>query len=136
MNIEAFLNIVPPITDINRPYWDGCEAGELRLQRCNDCGTFWFPEAPTCPNCLSGSYAWKPVSGRGKVWSSILMHQKYVPAYADEVPYLVAMIELEEGPCMYSTVVDAPEVLPCDTPVEVVFEDIGGRVIPKFRIAG
>jgi uncharacterized OB-fold protein len=136
MNIEAFHKVIPPVTETNRPFWEGCKLGELRLQTCNDCGMLWFPEGPCCPDCLSSKIAWKAVSGRGKVWSYIIMHQKYMAAFADEVPYLVAMIHLEEGPRMYSTVVNAPVDLACDTPVEVIFESIGDRTIPKFKLVG
>lgn len=134
MDVKAFLEIVPPVTETNRPFWDGCEARELRLQNCNNCGENWFPEGPCCPSCLSFDTSWKRVSGRGTVWSFITMHQKYMQAFADEVPYLVAMIHLEEGPRMYSTLVNAPDDLACGMPVSVVFESIGGRTIPKFEV--
>jgi uncharacterized OB-fold protein len=62
------------------------------------------------------------------------MHQKYIAAYADDVPYLVAMIELEEGPRMYSTLVDPPSDLKCGAPVSIVFATVGDRVIPKFKV--
>jgi uncharacterized protein len=136
MNVDALIKIMPPITDANRPYWDGTLAGELRLQKCDNCSTWRYPEAPACPACLSDSATWTPVSGRARLWSWIVMHQNYLPAYADELPYLVAFVQLEEGPYLYSTIVDPPGELACDLPLEVVFERLSAeRAIPKFRVA-
>jgi uncharacterized OB-fold protein len=80
-------------------------------------------------------YQWVRVSGRGNVWSWIVMHQQYFKAFKDEIPYNVAFIQLEEGPLMMSTVVGVPTgALRCDMPVEVFFEDATEDIsIPKFR---
>jgi|688.fasta_scaffold06409_14 uncharacterized OB-fold protein len=136
MNLEQFARILPPITDFNRPYWEGCAAGELRLQCCRRCDETWFPEAPCCPRCLSTDTIWRAVSGRGTVWSHIRMHQKYIAAYADEVPYTVIMVKLQEGPRMYSALVSGSPAPQVGSPVMVEFTAVGDRVIPKFRVTG
>lgn len=135
MDAETYPALLPDVTDANRPYWDGCRAGELRLQVCDDCGTHRFPDSAVCPNCLSGRAQWRAVSGRGRVWSWITMHQRYFAAFADEVPYNVAFIHLDEGPYLMSSLVEVPEDLRVDEPVEVVFEAVpGDRVIPRFEV--
>lgn len=136
MNVEAYSALLPEVTAENRPYWDGCAAGELRLQSCDGCGARWFPQAPVCPRCLSDSFTWKAASGAGTLWSWITMHQRYLPAFADELPYLVAYVKLAEGPFMISTLVDPPDELRLDLPVHAVFEpNASGRTIVKFAVA-
>ncbi|HVW18847.1 MAG TPA: OB-fold domain-containing protein [Solirubrobacteraceae bacterium] len=127
---------MPEITDVNRPFWDGCREGELRLQRCDGCGLYRFPDAPVCPRCLSRAFSWQAVSGRGTVWSWIRMHQNYLPAFADQLPYVVLFVDLEEGPRLISGFVGDPDELAIDLPVQAVFETVGERVIPKFRAVG
>jgi uncharacterized OB-fold protein len=80
---------------------------------------------------------WVPVSGRGSVFSFVVYHRVYHPAFADKVPYVVAVIELEEGPRIISNVVGiAPSEVTCDMPVRVVFEAVrDGYQIPKFEPA-
>lgn len=134
MDPNAYALLLPEITEENRPYWDGCDNGELRLQVCDDCGTRRFPDSPVCPACLSNGYSWHPVSGRGTLWSFIVMHQRYFEAFADELPYLVAYVHLDEGPFMMSTLVEPPADLRVNDRLEVVFAKATGRGIPKFRV--
>lgn len=134
MDLDAYAKLLPPVTDANRGYWEGAAAGELRLRYNESSGKYRFPEAPVDADTLETEYIWKAVSGRGVLWSWIVMHQNYFPAFSDELPYIVAFIQLEEGPFMYSTLVDPPAELRCDLPVEVTFETLAGRVIPKFRV--
>ncbi|MDF5754326.1 OB-fold domain-containing protein [Spongiactinospora sp. TRM90649] len=137
MNVAAYARLLPDITADNQPFWDGCAAGELRLQTCGECGTHRFPEAPVCPRCLSRACVWQAVSGTGTLWSWITMHQKYFPAFADEVPYRVAYIKLTEGPFMVGALVgsqDGPEPEP-DQPVRAVFgPDATGRHVVRFAV--
>lgn len=126
---------LPTLTNLNRPYFEGAKRGEFRLQRCDGCGHHWYPASSHCPRCLSRDYQWVRVSGRGRVWSWIVMHQRYFKAFEAEMPYNVAFIQLEEGPFLMSTVVGVPKgALRCDMPVEVVFEDATEDVaVPKFQ---
>jgi uncharacterized protein len=132
---ESFPRLLPAITDLNQPFWDGCSAGELRTQQCSSCGTRRFPESFICPNCLSDAYTWEAVSGRGTLWSWIVMHQRYFDAFADELPYNVAFVRLDEGLHLITALVDPPAELRVDVAVEVVFVEVpGGRIIPKFQV--
>jgi uncharacterized OB-fold protein len=133
-NVESAPRPLPRVREIDREYWEGCRRGELRLQQCDSCQEWRFPPEPRCPNCLSSDHRWKVTSGRGKVWSWIVMHQKYFAGLADQLPYNVAMIQLEEGPLMMSNVDYPNDQMECEMPVVVFFEDIGGEfTIPRFR---
>ncbi len=127
-----------PVPSIeSKPYWDGLREHRLLMQRCNACLQYWFPPSTQCPNCLSTDFTWMPMSGRGKVFSYVVYHRVYHPGFADEVPYTVALVELEEGPRMISNVIGIPpDKVACDMPVQVVFEDIGEvATLPKFMPA-
>jgi len=128
---------IPRPAPESRPYWNAAAQHRLELPWCCDCHEFWFPPSLTCPHCLSTNFVWKPVSGHGKVFSFVTFHRVYHPAFENEVPYVVALIELEEGPRLISNVVGiAPEDVRCEMPVRVVFEDVeGGVSIPKFTPA-
>jgi uncharacterized OB-fold protein len=105
------------------------------MQCCQSCGVFRFPPAVLCPECLSARVEWKAVGGRGKIFSFVVFHRLYHPGFEGELPYTVALIELEEGPRLVSNVVGCPPAeVACDMPVEVVFEDVTPEVtLPKFR---
>jgi len=130
--------IAPFITDLNRPFWEGCAAGELRLQHCTACGLLRYPVSETCPRCLSPEAEWRPMSGRGEVLSAIAFHRAYNPAWADRVPYNVALVQLAEGPRMFSNVVPLDRLrIPAGTAVRVVFEATpDGVSIPRFEPTG
>ena len=119
------------------PYWEAVKCHELKLQQCLVCGAFRFPPAEVCSECTSDAYEWKPVSGKGRVFSFVTYHRAYHPGFKEELPYVVAVIELEEGPRMLSNVIGCkPEDVRCDMPVEVAYEDITDEMtLPKFRPA-
>ena len=135
MSENSYRKPLPRINRLSRPFWEGTKQHELRLQRCNRCGHYWFPPSNWCPECLSSEHAWVTAGGRGRVWSWINMWQRYFPAFEDELPYNVAYVELDEGPGLMSNIVDCdPSELRCDLPVEVVFEDVTDEItLPKFR---
>lgn len=129
--MTAFIR--PVITDVNRGFWEGAASGVLSVQQCDDCQHLRYPPASRCPECLSAGWKWLPLSGRGEVLSYIRIHQKYNAAWADRVPYNVAIIQLDEGPRMISNVLpmSRPDV-EVGMPVQVVFTDEDGVVIPRF----
>lgn len=119
------------------PYWEAAANHRLELPRCKVCGKYWFPPSRSCPHCLATDFAWTPVSGRGKVFSFVVFHRVYHPAWEGEVPYVVALIELDEGPRLLSNVVGIPvDDVRCEMPVKVVFDDVApGVALPKFTPA-
>lgn len=123
---------LPTITDKNRPFWDGCAAGELRMQECSSCGHIRYPIQSLCPRCLSGDATWRTLSGHGEVFAVAVYHRAFHPAYASDVPYNVALVRLAEGPRMYSNVI-GDDVRVGDR-LTVVFDEIAeGVVLPRFR---
>ena len=130
---------LPPIDERSRPWWEAAKRHELKVQRCQSCGHLAFPPAPMCPRCRGTEFGWLDVSGRGKVWSWTVFHKSYFPGFTDEIPYAVAIVELDEGPRMWTQVVGIDKSdLRMAMPVEAVFEDITDEVtLVKFRpVAG
>ncbi len=113
---------------------DGCRLGELRLQHCSGCGCFQFYPRIMCATCSGRKLEWVVASGRGRVRSFTVVRRAISPAY--EAPYVVALIELEEGPTLMSHVVDcAPEEVRVDAPVRVAFERWSETVsLPVFEL--
>lgn len=127
---------LPTLTDENRPFWQACQAGRLSLQKCCECAHIRYPISRFCPRCLSAESEWTDMSGRGTVFSYIVFHKSYHPGFKEDLPYNVALIQLEEGPRMYSNVVGAPnDQVRIGCPVEVVFDPVTPDVtIPRFRL--
>ncbi len=125
----------PAVTPALEPFLAAAKRGELVVQRCSSCATLRFPAREVCSRCLSRDVAWVPVSGRGKVWSFVVMHQAAHPFFAARVPYAVVQVELDEGVRMISNLLDLPAAdVRVGQPVEVVFEAVDGDVVlPRFR---
>ena len=128
------------IPDYEQGFWQGSRSGELRIQRCSDCGLFRHLPMPMCPQCSSLNYSWTRVSGRGSVYSFVIVRHPVHPAIAEreQVPYNVCMIELEEqeGLRICSNVLHvAPEDIYVGMPVQVAFfpaADDPDVVLPVF----
>jgi uncharacterized OB-fold protein len=130
--------IKPAISDTNKPFWDGCRAHKLMAQQCTHCQELRYPVAAVCPNCLSTGCEWRELSGRGELFSYIIIHRGYHPYWAQRVPYNVAFIELEEGLRMFSNIVGTPnDALKVGQKVKVAFEERGeDLVVPVFEVVG
>jgi uncharacterized OB-fold protein len=128
---------LPKLNDENRPFWEGARQGHLRMQRCGECGHIRFPISHVCPDCLSYQFAWTDLSGRGTVFAYIVYHQLYNKAFAADIPYNVALVQLDEGPRMYSNVVGCSnDAVKIGDRLEVVFDPVTPEItIPKFRLA-
>jgi uncharacterized OB-fold protein len=117
------------------PYWEGARAHKLLLPRCESCEAFWFPPSGRCPHCLSANFTWRETSGRGRIYSFVVYHRVYHPAFERDVPYAVAIVELDEGPRLLANIVGTPpEDVRCDMRVNVVFEERGDWTIPQFAV--
>jgi uncharacterized OB-fold protein len=116
-------------------YWEGCRRHELLIQRCENCGIHQFYPRLLCGSCSGRSLAWVRASGRGTIKSFTIVRRAVSDAYAADVPYVVALVTLEEGPTMMSNVVGCGvEQLHIGMPLEVVFEDWSDSVsIAKFK---
>ena len=125
----------PVPIDVTRPFWDGLAADLIRLQRCRECTSWIFYPRPRCSTCLSDALDWHTVSGRGTVYTYTVARQATHPAFADEVPQLLAIVELDEGVRMTTTLVDvAPDDLCVGLPVAPVFDHgDDGVTLLRFR---
>lgn len=128
--------VIPVPTPETQHFWDGAKAGELRLQKCTDCGHIYFPPRPFCPHCGSRAVEVFTASGRGRLFSYVINH---LPSPGFTPPFAIAVVELEEGPRMMSNIVDCPqtpEALQIDMPLEVTFEALTDEItLPQFKPA-
>ena len=129
---------LPTITDDNREFWGGCKQGKLRMQKCDDCGHIRYPISHVCPKCLSYNFKWTDLSGRGEVFSYVVFHQLYNKAFEKDIPYNVALVQLEEGPRMYSNVIGVDnDAVKVGDKLEVAFDPVTAEVtIPRFKLRG
>lgn len=128
---------LPRPTPETQAFWDGAKAHKLMLPWCEDCGQAHFYPRTLCPHCHSVRIAWRQASGRGKVHTFVINH-KAARGFEDKAPYVIAVIELEEGPRMMSNLVmdetPTPENVHIEMPVAVVFDDVTPEVtLPRFR---
>lgn len=127
---------LPVPTPETAHFWEGCKAGELRLQRCTECAKAYFPPRPFCPGCGSRAVEVFKASGRGTLYSYVINHRPRPDMGKD--PHSIAVVELAEGPRMMTNIVDCPqtpEALVLDMPVKVKFETFGEIALPLFTPA-
>lgn len=123
---------LPKPTELTQPFWDATREGRLIMQRCTACQTFvWTPQM-ACRECLTETLEWADVSGRGKVYTYVVLHQAAIAAF--KAPYTIAVVELEEGPRIFTDLVEVdPADVAIDMPVEVAFEQMGPVGLYHFR---
>ena len=127
---------LPQLDNVNEEYWKAAREGRLLIQQCTECGNRqWYPRA-LCTQC-GGDPEWLEASGRGTIHTYTVVRQQGIPAFKAELPYVITMVELEEGPMIFGSMpgVD-PDTVSIGMPVEVYFvaaaEDTG---IPYWRPA-
>jgi uncharacterized OB-fold protein len=125
---------VPAINPETRPFWDATTEGVLRLARCTGCGhVIWYPRV-ICPDCHGVDVEWITASGRGRVHTFTVVRRAR-GAYAEAAPYVVAYVELAEGPRIVTNIVDTdPATVHIGQPVVATFDDTGaGAALVRFR---
>lgn len=132
---DAHIKPMPMPDADSEVYWRGIQEGRLLLQHCRDCGHVQFYQASICRNCSSEQLEHRAASGRAKVHSFSVVHRAPGPAFKQDTPYAVILVELEEGPRMISSFVGAdPALVTFDMAVELVCEPVdGGMSLPRFR---
>ena len=128
---------LPRVDEESRGYWEALARHELCFQRCRDCGTNRFPPRAVCPACLSSATDWVRASGRGTVYSFTVTYQNQAPGFREALPYVLAVVELEEGPRLMTNVVGcAPGDVRIGMAVEIAFEDATAEItLAQFRPA-
>ena len=128
---------LPLITPLSKVFYDGCKENKLLYQFCLDCGETIFYPKQICPSCMSRNLSWKESSGKGRIFTFTVTYDYAPPEFANDTPYAIAVVVLDEGFRMMSNIVECDfEKIACDMPVEVVFDPVTPDVtLPKFRPA-
>jgi uncharacterized OB-fold protein len=126
---------LPRIDEESRGFWEGLARHQLHLQRCAGCARLRHPPRAVCPSCLSSAVEWVEASGRGTVYSFTVTHQNQAPGFRERLPYVLAIVELEEGVRLMANVTGCdPGVVRIGMPVFVEYEDMTDDVtLPAFR---
>ncbi len=133
--VQKFMPASNPET---APFWEACRQQRLLIQHCSHCGHYQFYPRSLCVSCMQPNPDWYQASGRGNVKSWTIVRTPVSPAYADMTPFVIALIQLDEGPTMMSQIHDCDVTsLQSGMRVKVIFEDWSGQVtMPVFMPAG
>jgi len=123
---------LPAPSPLTEPFWKATREGRLVIQRCIRCGEYvWTPQL-VCRTCLTETLEWTPVSGRGAIYTFVVIHRAATPAF--KAPYTIVVVQLDEGPHILSDMVDVdPADVRIGMPVEVAFENAGEIGFYHFR---
>jgi uncharacterized OB-fold protein len=126
---------VPIVNPWAKPFWEAARDEKLMIQRCDVCEKHVFYPRLTCPHCFSGDMRWVEASGKGTVYSYTVVTNNAPSAFIQDMPFVIAIVKLEEGVQMLSNIIDCdPQEVQCDMPVEVTFEKLDAEfTLPKFR---
>ncbi|MBO0805398.1 MAG: Zn-ribbon domain-containing OB-fold protein [Nocardiopsaceae bacterium] len=131
------MAIVPGMTELTRPYWDAAAEGRLVIRECRGCGRLQHPPVPACPACHGADFGWREASGEGAVYSYTIIRHATHAALADAIPYVVALVELAEGPRLVTGITGCPpESVTVGMPVRAAFRRVTDEVtLPYFEPA-
>lgn len=136
MSDAEYQKPLPVIDPGTKPFWDAARGHRLSIPHCKACGEHHFYPRELCPHCHSDDIEWTDVSGNGEIYSFTIARKPAGPVFADDVPYVIAMIELDEGPRMLTNILtnDVDSVRIGDR-VKVRFDDVTPEVtLPKFAV--
>lgn len=139
MSDKPYAKPLPNPSPEAQRFWEGTKKHELWLPYCRACNQFyWFPR-DFHPGCGSRDVEWRQSAGKGRVYTFAIHYRAFHPAWSSEIPYVTALVELDEGVRIFTNLIDVepdPKKLACDTPVEAVFEDVSDEItLLKFRPA-
>lgn len=124
-----------PVADaFTEPWWAACRARRLLVRECRACGRCFFPPRPACPHCWSDDVVWRDTSGTGTIYTYSVVRENDLAAFRGALPYVVAIVELDAGPRLMTTLVDSPgATIVVGAAVTVVFVDRDEWTFPAFR---
>jgi uncharacterized OB-fold protein len=129
------LRPMPVPSALSRPFWDAAATGRLCIQQCSVCGRYEWTPIDACSACLTETLDWQQVSGRGSLYSYSIVHRPQSPGF--EVPYIVAIVELDEGVRMLTDLIDTDGAdIAIGMPVEVSFDTSAPMPLYHFRPSG
>lgn len=125
--------VEPQVDADSEAWWQAVAERRLLLPKCQQCGLRWFPPTPGCPRCGSTAVELADASGRGSVYSWVVINRALSPAFADDAPYTILAIDLEEGARMFGRLLGAGEVT-AGAPVTADFYEVDGQTLVGFRL--
>ena len=131
----AYDKALPNIEPGTQPFWDALRQHRLIYQACHGCNTTFAPYQPVCPACWSEDLEDRESTGRGRIYTFSVVHRAPTPAFRPDLPYVVAIVQLDEGFYLTTNIVDCPvQDVRIDLPVQVEFVDATAEItLPKFR---
>jgi uncharacterized protein len=135
MSLDVTRKPRPAPTTVSQPYWAGLREHRLLMQRCADCRQLQFYPRSGCRHCGGTDLSWEQMSGSGRIYSYTVIHRAPFEAFAADVPYVYAIIQLDEGPRVVATIETGDhDGLVVDTPVTAIFDDgDDGITLLRFR---
>ena len=135
--MSEHAKLLPRVTPDTQPFWDALRERRVALPYCSACGKPHLPPGPVCPLCFCDRLEWRPASGRGRISTWTVVHKAWFPAFANDVPYNVVQVELDEGPRLTASVVGLPnDRLAVGLSVVIDFDDVSPDItLPRFRPA-
>jgi uncharacterized protein len=136
--MEHAIKLPEPVESLlTKPFWDACRAHKLSIQRCDDCGKMRFYPTAACPFCACENFTWAEMSGRAKIYSWTRVERTLDPAWAQLVPYVSVIAELEEQEHLLvpGLLLDSAGFDGSQKRIEVCFEPVGAHVLPRWRLA-
>ena len=133
--MAGYSKRLPNTNPESLPFWEAAIKHQLLIQKCRECGSYRFYPRSICPHCLSYEVDWVESSGRGQIYSFTVSYRARSAEFRADVPYNLAIVELEEGVRLMSNIVECKNTdLKIGMPVEVVFEDVTLEItIPRFK---
>jgi len=135
--MSEYAKPLPVIQPWSKKFWEAAHQHRLIMQKCNDCGKLVFYPRKFCPECWSANLGWTDVSGKAKVRTFTITMAGVEQAFMPDLPYVLAVVDLEEGIRMMTNIVDCrPEEVKIGMDVEVTFRDCTEEIsLPVFRPA-
>jgi uncharacterized OB-fold protein len=132
------VGFVPPaIDEDSRAWWQAVSERRLLLPRCGGCGLTWFPPAPGCPRCGGAGISLREASGRGRIYSWVVVERALDPVFARDVPYTIVAVDLDEGARMVGRLLAPAGAGWCaGTPVRASFYEVEGQALVGFELDG
>jgi len=126
---------LPTPDDDTRAFWDAATEGRLLIKRCRSCGRAHYYPRTFCPHCWSADVEWEEADGGGTVYTFSVVHQNDLPPFNERVPYVAAIVDLDEGPRVMTNIVDCDvDSVVVGMSVEVTFRPLDDELsIPVFR---
>ncbi|MGH8011359.1 MAG: Zn-ribbon domain-containing OB-fold protein [Candidatus Binataceae bacterium] len=133
--MSDYIKPLPKPSPTSRPFWEAAKRHELSIQQCDACHAYIYYPRDRCPHCFADKLNWRRVSGRGKVYSYTVVRRASTRSFAD-APYVLAIVELDEGVRMTTNIVAPPEKVKVGMPVAVTFDDVTPEhTLVKFQPA-